>query len=169
MMMSFCREFERLYGSQADTTNMHLHMHLVECILDFGLIYVFWLFPFERENGYLEKFNTNQRSIEVQIMRRYTKNQIILDLPLPELFREHFESVFPFLDVKQSSPYHYSDAHLARYNSSDNPNLQLLWDIKANAVGPLIPDNLSGAHLNYFQTSVMSTMTEYLRQSVEDF
>lgn len=48
LLHQFCKKFELLYGAQRVTPNMHLHMHLKECILEFGPIYSFWLFSFER-------------------------------------------------------------------------------------------------------------------------
>ena len=38
---------------------MHLHLHLKECMLDYGPVYSFWCFSFERFNGILGKFNNN--------------------------------------------------------------------------------------------------------------
>ena len=35
-LFNFCKEFERLYGKGACTPNMHLHMHLKACLLDYG-------------------------------------------------------------------------------------------------------------------------------------
>ncbi|OAD79051.1 hypothetical protein PHYBLDRAFT_62186 [Phycomyces blakesleeanus NRRL 1555(-)] len=50
----FCTRFQTLYGKSAVTPNMHLHLHLGECVHDFGPIYAFWLFSFERYNGGFE-------------------------------------------------------------------------------------------------------------------
>ena len=69
VLMHFCRRFGQLYGKEAITPNMHLHAHLRECIQDYGPIYSFWLFSFERYNGMLGNFPNNQRSIEIQLMR----------------------------------------------------------------------------------------------------
>ena len=44
--MNFCKGFEQLYGKHQVTHNMHLHTHLVDCILDYGPVYSFWLFIF---------------------------------------------------------------------------------------------------------------------------
>lgn len=41
LLVSFCNRFEMLYGTEACTPNMHMHMHLNECILDTGPIYTF--------------------------------------------------------------------------------------------------------------------------------
>lgn len=84
LLLDFCIQFETLYGSHAVTPNMHLHTHLVDCIKDYGPIYSFWLFSFERYNGLLGSFRTNQRSIEVQIMRRFLTDLQVHDLQLPD-------------------------------------------------------------------------------------
>ena len=67
----FGKEFEALYGKQRVTPNMHLHTHLAECILDYGPVYSFWLYSFERYNGILGSYHTNQKSIEIQVMRKF--------------------------------------------------------------------------------------------------
>ena len=56
------REVER-YGREKVTPNMHLQTHLLECILDYGPVYSFWLFSFERYKGIIGQFKTNQRII----------------------------------------------------------------------------------------------------------
>ena len=56
------------------TPNIHMHCHLAECIRDYGPLSSFWLFPFERYNGILEGTPTNNRSIEVQIMKRFLQD-----------------------------------------------------------------------------------------------
>lgn len=72
--MEFCKKkIETLYGEQFVTPNMHLNYHLHDCILDFGPIYSFWLFGFERENGILWSYKKNKKSIEIQLMNRFLK------------------------------------------------------------------------------------------------
>lgn len=72
--MEFCKKKnETLYGEQFVTPNMHLNYHLYDFILDFGPIYSFWLFSFERENGILGSYKTNKKSIEIQLMNRFLK------------------------------------------------------------------------------------------------
>ncbi|OAD65888.1 hypothetical protein PHYBLDRAFT_175632 [Phycomyces blakesleeanus NRRL 1555(-)] len=48
---AFCRECEKLYKVPFLLPNMHLHLHLRETILNFGPVYGYWLFTFERCNG----------------------------------------------------------------------------------------------------------------------
>lgn len=74
LLIEFCQLFERLYGKEHYTINLHLHAHLKECILDFGPVYSFWLFSFERLNGILGSYHTNCHDISLQLMRRFTSS-----------------------------------------------------------------------------------------------
>jgi len=50
-MKDFLIKVEAVWGSKIVTPNMHMHLHLKECLLDYGPLYSFWCFPFERLNG----------------------------------------------------------------------------------------------------------------------
>ena len=54
---------------------MHLHMHLKDCLLDYGPPYAFWCYPFERYNGILGQYHTNRRAIESQLMKKFCHSQ----------------------------------------------------------------------------------------------
>ncbi|GES94279.1 hypothetical protein GLOIN_2v1776801 [Rhizophagus clarus] len=56
------RLIEECYGKGLITLNIHLSLHLAECCYDYGLIYSFWCFLFERMNGILVRTN-DQRLI----------------------------------------------------------------------------------------------------------
>lgn len=62
-LLSFCKMFENLCGKEKCTPNMHLHGHLRDCILDYGPIYSFWCFSFERYNGIMGDYHTNNVNI----------------------------------------------------------------------------------------------------------
>ena len=70
-LLQFCKVFQRLYGAQHCTINMHLHLHLKEIVLDYGPVYSFWCFSFERLNGILGDYFTNNHNIEVQFMKNF--------------------------------------------------------------------------------------------------
>ena len=74
MLMDFCKTFEQLYGKQYYTINMHLHAHLMDCIVDYGPVYAFWLFSYERLNGVLGSYHTNCHDISLQLMRRFASS-----------------------------------------------------------------------------------------------
>ena len=59
-------------GEECIKPNMHFQCHFAECIRDFGPMHVFWLFAFEQCNGMLGSLPNNQKSIEIQMMERFT-------------------------------------------------------------------------------------------------
>lgn len=94
LLHQFCIAFENLYGEGKVTPNMHLHNHLKQCVLDFGPVYSFWLFSFERYNGILESLPTNKKNIEPQITRRFMRDNSVLNLSLPKSFLVELEPMF---------------------------------------------------------------------------
>lgn len=46
---------EENYGSERITPNLHLCLHIADCCRDYGPLYSFWCFSFERMNGILGK------------------------------------------------------------------------------------------------------------------
>ncbi|EIE85335.1 hypothetical protein RO3G_10045 [Rhizopus delemar RA 99-880] len=61
LFKTFGKTCARLYGKESITPNMHMHMHLKECFLDFGPSYAFWLYGFERLNGDVKKSTSTTR------------------------------------------------------------------------------------------------------------
>jgi len=57
-----------LYGAEKCSPNMHLHLHLKQCILDYGTACSFWLFACERTNGFLSSLPNDHHLIEAQLM-----------------------------------------------------------------------------------------------------
>jgi hypothetical protein len=47
---------EMHYGRDKITPNLHLSLHLHDCSIDYGPLYAFWCFSFERMNGILGKY-----------------------------------------------------------------------------------------------------------------
>jgi len=82
-MLQFCQTFQSLYGTNKFTPNIHLHLHLKDCILDLVPLHAFWCYAFERFNGVLGSMHTNHRSIESQLMRRFCREQELNSLKLP--------------------------------------------------------------------------------------
>ena len=70
-LQMFCSSFENRYGKQWCTMNMHLHLHLKSCVKDFGPVHGFWCFSFERANGTMGNYNTNNQDTEVITMRKW--------------------------------------------------------------------------------------------------
>ncbi|GBC13563.2 hypothetical protein GLOIN_2v1786147 [Rhizophagus irregularis DAOM 181602=DAOM 197198] len=79
-LINLVKLIEENYGRDKITPNLHLSLHLCECSLDYGPLYTFWCFSFERMNGMLGSFLNSRRKIEPEIMRRLMfDNQIKAD------------------------------------------------------------------------------------------
>ncbi|CAB4487545.1 unnamed protein product [Rhizophagus irregularis] len=68
---------ERTYGPEFITSNIHLALHIPDCCRDYDSIYSFWLFPYERLNGYIGSYPNSNRQIEPELMRIVLKNTLI--------------------------------------------------------------------------------------------
>lgn len=84
LLKMFCQLFLRKYGREHCVPNMHLALHLKECIFDYGSVYGFWCFSFERYNGTLGKYHTNNHSLTIQIMRKFVSGSQLNNEELPE-------------------------------------------------------------------------------------
>ncbi|OAD79037.1 hypothetical protein PHYBLDRAFT_164121 [Phycomyces blakesleeanus NRRL 1555(-)] len=68
----FCKGCETLYDLDLLSPNMHLHLHLCQTMIDFGPVYGYWLFSFERYNSVLKNIKTNRRNgFESTFMRQF--------------------------------------------------------------------------------------------------
>lgn len=90
LLMEFYSQVVTLYGNDACNMNLHLHGHLHECVKDYGPVYSFWLFSFERMNGILGSYYTNSRNISIQLMRRYLESKLCLPYHWPAEFKDIF-------------------------------------------------------------------------------
>ena len=104
LLLQVAKMAEELYGAAFLTPNMHLHGHLKESVERFGSIYGFWAFSFERFNGFLSDFPTNNRSVEIQIMRKFQQIGFAADLKYSDLgdFSNYFSEFCK--DDKDDSP-----------------------------------------------------------------
>ena len=95
-LQQFCKKFQQLYGSEECTPNMHMHLHLKDSLSDYGPVYAFWCFAFERFNGVLGSYQMNNRQIEPQIMCKLLGERGIHNIPLPQMYN-------PFLQLLPSA------------------------------------------------------------------
>lgn len=95
LLMEFYGQVVTLYGNAWCTPNLHLHGHLKECIEDYGPVYSFWLFSFERFNAVLGSYHTNNRNISVQLMQHFTNGRRYSPYNWP---REYVDEFLPVLE-----------------------------------------------------------------------
>lgn len=75
------------------TPNMHMHCHLHEVLLDYGPVYSFWCFSYERYNGILGNQPNNNKEIESQLMKRFLADNFAYSLLCPSNFHEEFHQL----------------------------------------------------------------------------
>jgi hypothetical protein len=72
MLISFCKEFERLHGKTSLYPNIHYHIHLFEQMINYGPMSTHTAFNFERYNQDLKGIRTNHKgSIETTIAKKF--------------------------------------------------------------------------------------------------
>ena len=94
-IMNFCECFLSLYGKSLLTPNIHLHGHLASFIKDFGPVYSFWLFPYERLNGILGSYHSNSHNISAQSMTRFLDHDLYSTYKWPE---EMCDTFYPLIE-----------------------------------------------------------------------
>ena len=61
----------RLYGKDSCTPIMHMSLHFMDCMLDFGLFFALWCFPFELYNRILGGFINSWSKPEKQMFIKF--------------------------------------------------------------------------------------------------
>lgn len=143
LIVDFYRSFLSLYENEWCTPNIHLHGHLKECINDYGPVYSFWLFAFERLNGILGSYHTNNRNISVQLMQHFTNSYHFSPCNWPQ------EYVQQFLPVLQK--FSYSKGSLQQTNLETALASSLPTDIEP--LPPLYEDAFTVPELAYLRES----------------
>ena len=73
-LLKVARLIEEHYGQELITPNIHLSLHLAECCRDYGPMYSFWCYLFERMNGLLGSYPNSRRNIEPELLRIIQQN-----------------------------------------------------------------------------------------------
>ena len=120
LLLQFCKRAQDLYGESAITPNMHLHGHMKEVLRDYGPVYAFWLFSYERYNGILGNQPNNNRAIETQLVDRFLRDNFMYSgmSELPSEFRDDFSPVLPYANESVGSVG-------ATLSSSEDTSIQL--------------------------------------------
>ena len=144
LFQEFGTQFEALYGERKCTINMHLHLHLMQSLKDYGPARAFWLYSFERFNGILGSFHTNNTHIEAQIMAKFLDSQFIQVDDTSFVDNEEFYTFLP----KSYMPLHHSQGSNSVLSIPLNNVVQFL----TQCTGPI--NNISVSSLESFQNMV---------------
>lgn len=138
-----------MYGPSVITPNMHLHGHLRECFKDYGPVYNFWLFSFERYNGIFENFPTSTRSLEIQLMQRFVRDSSLSSFCLPESFQSDFSCILQSISTPVIQGSLRSTLHGVNYQPG---SLQDLRDWCCDAIEVEKPNSY---HLSVFSIDII--------------
>ena len=92
LLKMYCKQFEILYGANNCVPNMHFALYLKECIKDFGSVYGFWCFSFERYNRIMGNYQINNHNIEIQVMRKFVTSSNLLKFVTETSTRSQLET-----------------------------------------------------------------------------
>ena len=81
---------------ESSTMNIHLHGHLTECIRNYGPVYSFWCFAYERMNGVLGAYHTNNHHVSVQYMSKFLESKLYAPSNWPGEFTDAY---LPLLEI----------------------------------------------------------------------
>ena len=77
LLVEFCESYQKRYGLEACTPNMHMACHLKDSMLDYGPLPAFWCFSFERYNGTLEGMAKSWLEPEKQMLSKFRNLQAL--------------------------------------------------------------------------------------------
>ena len=177
LMKRFFIAAESLYGPKFLSLNAHLHLHLEKCYKDYGPCYGFWLFSFERYNGILGKYHTNDFSIELQLMRRFSENMTVNSLLTREMLDSEHEYVFTkFLSSKISGTssetlfgqvhstsvnHEHVSSHILLQSTNVVPSLEYVCNCQMKLLSPYRIQKFDDSHLNYLRTAYKTFLPEF--------
>lgn len=90
----FISQFEQLYGKENVTMNVHLCLHLVSSVKNWGPLWAHSAFVFESFNGFILKMFHGTQAVPVQIMKTFTYQRA-----LPKLKRLYMPNPSPFCET----------------------------------------------------------------------
>ncbi|XP_039439443.1 uncharacterized protein LOC120420472 isoform X2 [Culex pipiens pallens] len=99
-LSQFVKQFEMFYGEQHMNYNVHLLLHLSNCVRNFGPLWAFSLFNFEDLNGVLKKFVKGPNSPILQVTMRCNLYHERFYSPMFELVQQKVVSFCKSLDSK---------------------------------------------------------------------
>ena len=160
LLLQFCRRVERMYGPSVVTPNMHLHAHIEQCILDYGPVYNFWLFGFERYNGILESFPSNNRCVEIQFMQRFTRETFLYSSSLPQQYESDFHDILSSLVTPVVQGSLQSSFHIPA--TSNLMQQQKDWTIQMIHQGVQLPKSYFRSNFDHEDISALTQLYAFL-------
>ena len=99
LIVMFCSTFERLYGKDMCSPNVHMVCHLKDILHDCGPVHGYWCFSFERYSDMLEAMQNAWANPEKQLMLKSMDLQLVNSIDNSASRNEHILSVLRYIAV----------------------------------------------------------------------
>ena len=108
MLNQYCYQFSSLYSERYMTANVHLLVHLPDCVKQLGPLWVHSCFQFEGKNGLLKSLINGTRHVDKQIISTYSyiRNLPLVASSFTERSCEQYLEAFKHLYFKNNMPEH---------------------------------------------------------------
>src|SRR5688572_21723883 len=116
---------EKDYGPEKITPNLHLCLHICHCALDYGSLYAFWCFSYERMNGllgnyntciktnvyfvsinyliFIDSYHTSNRKIEPELLKTIQYNSLLDQFSSCTQDHQHLSACLPLISPKETT------------------------------------------------------------------
>ena len=153
---------------------MHLHLHLKNCLIDYGPLHAFWCYPFERFSGILGAMHTNRKSIEPQLMKKFCQSQEYttaeINMPsdsldiLPDRSKVNYNACTNLQALKL---FHMTKSSLDSIESfalADNDPVRPLPPFKIKTLQPELYQQLKLVYRQLYHSRVISRVSHFYHE-----
>ncbi|CAG8724606.1 1471_t:CDS:2, partial [Ambispora leptoticha] len=95
LLLNMVKLIKKKYGPKKITPNLHLCLNICECVNDYGPMYAFWCFSYERMNGLLGSFYNSNRKIEIELFKTIQSYSLLEELT--KQAEGHFHTCLQFI------------------------------------------------------------------------
>uniref|UniRef100_A0A1X7UQU6 Uncharacterized protein n=1 Tax=Amphimedon queenslandica TaxID=400682 RepID=A0A1X7UQU6_AMPQE len=155
--------------------NLLLHLTSIctgikKCIFDYRPVYRFWLFAFQRFNGILGSYHTNQKSVEIQLMHKFLDNISIATQAETDCYLiNEGNDILPLL---QWTPFRGTADATINFTFLTTEDIVAILSLPSTPIKPsheLLLQNLPIHPCPHFQRSFDANTLHYLHQSYSIF
>ena len=140
-----------------------MHCHLKSVLLDYGPVFGFWLFSYERYNGILEHQPTSNRCIETQLMRRFLQDNLSHAFKPPSEYQSELGSLCSLQQkVTGSLLLIETGSHLTQTWSLEFPTYHTLYKLSFDEQQAVMEVLLNVQLLDSFEVNVLSRRYKYV-------
>ncbi|GBC36556.2 uncharacterized protein LOC110040724 [Rhizophagus irregularis DAOM 181602=DAOM 197198] len=102
-LLEVAKLIEENYGAEKITPNLHLCLHICHCALDYGPLYAFWCFSYERMNGLLGSYHSSNRRIEPELLKTIQFNSLLDQFSSCAQDHQHLSTCITLITPKETT------------------------------------------------------------------